>query len=124
MPVVPEAFLSSPARAVRSSGQVARVSRTAAASGGSLEDLTLRAAAIVGRGPGSAHEDWGAEGAFSASNTSAALLQLPGCFGRLDYNSRDAPQQDGACARGQGGRGRRASRERGKSGTPGATSAG
>lgn len=123
MPVVPEAFLSSPARAVRSSGQVARVSRTAAASGGSLGDLTLRAAAIFGRGPGLRARKTGVLKAPSAL-TSAALLQLPGCFGRLDYTSRDAPQQDGACARGQGGRGRRASRERGKSGTRGATSAG
>ena len=69
-------------------------------------------------------EDPGAEGAFHASSASAALLQLPGCFGRLDYTSRDAPQQDRDCVRGQEGRGRRASRERGKSGTPGAATTG
>ena len=32
-----------------------------------------------------------------------ALLQLPGCVGRVDYTSRDTPRQDWACALGLGG---------------------
>lgn len=31
-----------------------------------------------------------------------ALLQLPGCVGRLNYTSRDTPRQEWACALGLG----------------------